>query len=80
MSIDQNWRDYQKSHAEAGAMAMGNLLDDGDKEDVLWSIAAIINLVEIALDNVNLPQKAVNDLEKAHEFLEAAHSLMGGGE
>ena len=80
MSIDQNLLECQKTHAEAGSVAMANLLNDGDYEDVLWSIGEIINLVEIALDNVNLPQKAVYDLEKAHEYLDAAHSMMGGGE
>lgn len=80
MSIDQNWLEYQKSHAEAGVVAMGNLLDEGGKEDVLYVLKEIISLIE-EIPVSDDKSGAINELlGDACENLEIAHSMMGGGE
>lgn len=80
MSIDQNWRETQISHVQAGIVAMENLLDDGDRDDVVYVLGNIISI----LGQIHVPdgmtEEVVDRLDEAQESLEAAHSLMGGAE
>lgn len=78
MEQDENWREYQKSHTEAGITAMENLLDDGDRDDVVYVLGNMISILGQVHVPDDMTEEVVDRLDEAQESLEAAHSLMGG--
>lgn len=80
MKQDENWRDYQISHVQAGIVAMENLLDDGDRDDVVYVLGNMISILGQVHVPDDMTEEASSLLDEAQESLEAAHSLMGGAE
>lgn len=71
-------KELLKSHAEAGIVAMENMLDDGDRDDAVYVLEKIISILGQVPVPEDMPGEVVDRLDEAQESLEAAHSLMGG--
>ena len=70
-------KELLKSDAEAGIVAMENMLADGSHDDavfVLGKVASILRQVHVP---DGLPDEATRLLDEAEEKIEDAYSLMG---
>lgn len=77
---DNSWRDYQISYAEAGLVAMENLLDDGDRDDAVYVLGKIVSILGQVYISGDEAEEASSLLDEAQEKLESALSLVGGAE
>lgn len=71
-------KELLKSHAEAGIVAMENLLDEGDNEDAVYVLGKIVSILGQVYIPGDLAAEASSLLDEAQEKIESALSLVGG--